>query len=369
MRKKKRLAAAFLLAAAILVLPSCGAPEETGEEQVPYEIAMVSDTKSIEDGAFNEAVWDGIEAFVEEDPVSYKHYMTTADTTKAYLKAIEEAEKGGAKIVIAAGSAFGNAIEKAQDKYPRLYFLLLDGQPCGEDASPAPCAKNTVSIQFAEEQAGYLAGYAAVKEGYRNLGFVGGKAQPPVQRFGAGYVQGADAAAEELGLSDVKIRYAYLDTFEEDESAEALAGQWYADGTEVIFSCAGAAGKSVMRAAESGGGAVIGADIDQSGESETVLVSAVKNIEAAVSDVLWGLYGDEEFAGGQSLLLEAKNSGIGLSMESSRMKRFGEAEYNEVFQKLSDGSVVVNKEEKKPPKKMSTKRVAVETVNISATER
>ena len=111
----------------------------------------------------------------------------------------------------------------------------------------------------------------------------------------------------------------------ESDKVEELAEDWYSDGTEVIFACAGAAGRSVMRAAEACGGNVIGADVDQSRESETVLVSAVKNIEAAVSDVLWEYYGDQEFAGGQSVLLDAENAGIGLSMESSRMKHFGKS--------------------------------------------
>lgn len=368
MKKQTKLAAVFLIIIAVMAFSACGAPEETGEEQVPYEIALISDTKSIEDGAFNEAVWDGIESFVEEDPVSYKHYMTTEDSTRAYLNAIEEASKGGARIVIAAGSAFSNAIERAQDQYPELHFLLLDGQPCEEDGTPSQCGDNTVSIQFSEEQAGYLAGYAAVKEGYRNLAFLGGKEQPPVQRFGYGYVQGAHAAAEELGASDLKVRYAYLDTFEESDKVEELAEDWYSDGTEVIFACAGAAGRSVMRAAEACGGNVIGADVDQSRESETVLVSAVKNIEAAVSDVLWEYYGDQEFAGGQSVLLDAENAGIGLSMESSRMKHFGKSEYEEVFQKLAKKTVVVKKDEVQNPEQMGTKRVEVQFVKELETD-
>ncbi len=343
MKKTIKLAAVFLMAAAFFTLVACGAPEETGEEQVPYEIAMISDTKSIEDGAFNEAVWNGIESFVEEEPVSYKYYMATEDSTKAYLTAIEEASEGGAKIVVAAGSVFGNAIEQAQEEYPEISFLLLDGEPCEKNGTSAACRKNTVSIMFAEEQAGYLAGYAAVKEGYRSLGFMGGKEQAPVQRFGYGYIQGADAAAEELGISDIRLRYAYLNSFEENDETEKLAKDWYSEGTEVIFACAGAAGKSVMQAAEQSGGKVIGSDTDQSGESDSVLVCAVKNIESAVSDVLWEYYGDQEFAGGQTILLDAENAGIGLSMENSRMKRFDKAEYDSIYQKLASGSVIVKK--------------------------
>ena len=55
-------------------------------------------------------------------------------------------------------------------------------------------------IAFKEEQCGYLAGYAAVKEGFTKLGFTGGGGgtNPACCRYGYGFVQGADAAAKEL---------------------------------------------------------------------------------------------------------------------------------------------------------------------------
>lgn len=361
MKIKRKLAVTMALMVLVL-LTACGAPEETGEEKVPYEIAMVSDTESIEDGAFNEAVWNGIESFVEEEPVSYKYYLATGDSERAYLTAIDEAAEGGAKIVIAAGSAFGNVVYQAQEKFSDTHFLLLDGQPLKEDGTAGKIGENTIGILFDEGQAGYLAGYAAVKEGYRSLAFLGGKEQPPIQRFGYGFVQGADAAASELEIADVKVRYAYSGTFEGTNIVQAMARDWYQKGTEVIFACAGAGGKAVMEAAEAEGGKVIGVDTDQSGESETVIFSAVKNIEPAVSDVLWEYYGDGEFAGGQLVLLDAENGGIGLSMETSRMKNFGNEEYRRVFQKLVEGTVKVKQNVPESVERFSTDRVTIQDV-------
>lgn len=60
---------------------------------------------------------------------------------------------------------------------------MIDGVPHDENNTYATAA-NMVSVVFAEEEAGYMAGYAAVKEGYTKLGFMGGQALPSVKRYG-----------------------------------------------------------------------------------------------------------------------------------------------------------------------------------------
>lgn len=356
--KKRRLLSAVCLAALMLAL-LCACGEKEQEEQVPYEIAMLSNTSSVEDGSFNQTVWQGIESFVEEEPVSYKSYMTTEDSTDAFLRTIEEAAEGGAKVVIAAGSTFAGAIYEAQEEYPDISFVLFDGEPASDASGETAVSKNTLAVLFAEEQAGFLAGYAAVKEGYRELGFLGGKELPSVQRFGYGFVQGAQQAAAGSGVR-VNIRYAYTGTFSRSPEVEKQASDWYGEGTEVIFACAGDAGKSVMKAAEQKDGKVIGVDTDQSGDSETVLLSAVKNLDESVSDILATYYGEHEFAGGQSIRLSAENAGIGLSMESSRMKNFTSREYDEILRELSEGKLQVKGDEVKSVLELETESVRIQ---------
>lgn len=357
----KKWLVVFMTIVLIASLSACG-EKKTEEKPVVYEIAMVTDTNNIEDGAFNETAWKGIEDFVNEHPVSYKSYLTTEDTSDAYMRAIDEAVDGGAKIVIAAGAGLGNAVYHAQERYPKVSFVILDGQPYGKTASDIKVAENTVAIMFAEEQAGYLAGYAAVKEGYQALGFMGGKPMPPVERFGYGFVQGADEAARESGVSNIKIKYCYSNTFNTDNEVEKVAKSWYSLGTDVIFSCAGGAGKSVMKAAEQTEGKVIGVDVDQSGESKTIIVSAVKNIGSAVNDILWEYYVDGEFEGGKTIVLAANNGGVGLSIDTCTMTRFGRSDYDGIFKKLADNKITIKRDGIKTIKDLETDRVKVEIV-------
>ncbi len=353
---------ALLITVALVFAAACS-PQGT-DRSVEYEIALIASAESVEDGSFNQAVWSGIESFVEEEPVSYKSYLATEDTTEAYLRVIEEAVKGGGKVIVTTGPTFGSAVKEAQEEYPEVSFLMVDGHPQEEDGSAAAVDNNTLPLLFAEEQAGYLAGYAAVKEGYRSLGFIGGKAYDSVQKFGYGFIQGADQAARETGVSGITLRYEYAETFEQDEQVQQLAADWYQRDTEVIFACAGGAGKSVMKAAEQAKRKVIGVDTDQSQESETVIISAVKNLNESVGDILSTYYGEGEFAGGQEVQLSAENGGIGLSMESSRMKNFTARDYDEMFRKLAQQQVSIKSEGIKDAKALETDRVAVELAEL-----
>ena len=122
--------------------------------------------------------------------------------------------------------------------------------------------ENVFCVTFKEEEAGYLAGYAAVKDGFTKLGFLGGMAVPAVIRYGYGYVQGADAAAQELG-TNVQMNYYYGGQFYGDEKITAKMDGWYDGGTEVVFACGGGIWTSAAEAADKHDGKLIGVDVDQ----------------------------------------------------------------------------------------------------------
>ncbi|MFR0812829.1 MAG: BMP family lipoprotein, partial [Enterocloster clostridioformis] len=237
-----------------------------------YELALVTDLGTIDDKSFNQGAWEGLKKYAEENSISYKYYQPQEGTTDSYLETIGLAIEGGAKLVVCPGFLFEEPIYMAQDKYPDVHFILLDGEPHDADYN-YKTNDNVMPILFQEDQAGFLAGYAAVKDGYTKLGFMGGMAVPAVIRFGYGFVQGAEFAAEEDAVTGLEIMYNYTGAFSATPEAQSMAASWYQNGTEVIFGCGGAVGNSVMAAAQEKNARVIGVDVDQSTESETVITS------------------------------------------------------------------------------------------------
>ncbi len=239
-------------------------------------------------------------------------------------------------MVVCPGFLFEQAVFKAQTTHPTVKFIILDGVPHSGDYK-AVIADNTYSIFYAEQQSGFLAGYAAVKEGYTKLGFMGGIAVPPVINFGYGFIQGADYAAAELGLAKdaLEIKYTYVGNFDASPENQTIASSWYNDGTEVIFGCGGGVGNSVMAAAESAKAKVIGVDVDQSAESETVITSAFKELGSSAYNAIKGYY-NNSFPGGKSEVLDITVDAVGLPMKTSRFEKFKQADYDAIYKKLVD---------------------------------
>lgn len=303
-----------------------------------YELALVTDLGTIDDKSFNQGAWEGMKKYAEENGISYKYYQPQEGTTDSYVETIGLAIEGGAKLVVCPGFLFEEPVYIVQDQYPEVSFILLDGEPHDADYNYAT-KENVMPILFQEDQAGYLAGYAAVKDGNTKLGFMGGMAVPAVIRYGYGFVQGADAAAEEMGV-DVEVMYNYTGAFAATPEAQAMAASWYQNGTEVVFGCGGAVGNSVMAAAEEAGAKVIGVDVDQSSESETVVTSAMKQLSVSVYDGVKAFY-DGSFPGGSTTVFTAANDGVGLPMDTSKFEAFAQADYDALYAKLSAGEIEI----------------------------
>jgi nucleoside-binding protein len=331
----------------VLSMVGCGAKADDGT----YEIALITDKGNIDDKSFNQGSWEGVKAYAEENKISHTYIKPEEASDAGYLAAIDLAVTGGAKVVVTPGFLFEVPIYEAQTKYPDVKFILLDGTPHTADYSTFETKGNVASVLYAEEQSGYLAGYAAVTDGMKNLGFMGGMAVPAVQAFGYGFLQGAEAAAADLGYADgeVKVTYHYTGNFEENDTNKATARTMYQEGVEVIFACGGSVGKSVMSAASESGTKVIGVDVDQRYDSETVITSATKGLAASVISVLDSIYNDgwANYAGKTSVF-NASNDGVGLPTAVigddkadafDRFTTFDKAAYDAIFAKLADGSV------------------------------
>jgi len=336
MKKVLSLMLALVLTST-LVLTGCSSKDEG------FEIALVTDKGNIDDKSFNQGAWEGVKAFAEDNNITHKYYKPEEASDSGYLAAIDLAVAGGAKVVVTPGFLFEVPVYEAQTKYPDVKFILLDGAPHTADYSTFETKSNVASVFYSEEQSGYLAGYAAIDDGYTSLGFMGGMAVPAVQAFGYGYLQGVEAAATDLGLADgsISMTYHYTGNFEENDTNKATAKTMYQEGTQVIFACGGSVGKSVMSAAAESDAKVIGVDVDQAGDSETVITSAMKGLSTSVTQVLDAIYNQDAWStfGGTSTYFNAAVDGVGLPADFSRFNSFSKADYDAIYASLADGSI------------------------------
>ena len=220
---KKKLISLVLAGAMLLGMAGCAEKpgciqkkEKKRTKEASTKLALITDVGTIDDKSFNQGSWEGLKKYADENDITCKYYKPSEKSDKACLTAIDLAVKGGAKVIVTPGFLFERPIFEAQTKYPDTKFVIIDAAPVEAPKKAPEIHDNVLSIFYAEEQAGYLAGYAAVEEGYRQLGFMGGISVPAVIRFGYGFVQGADAAAKDLGLAqgDINIKYTYVGNFD-----------------------------------------------------------------------------------------------------------------------------------------------------------
>ena len=310
-----------------------------------YEIAVVTDVGQLMDGGFNQGTWEGAKAYAEANGKTYKYYQpaNASDATdNDRVAAMRQAIKNGAKVVIAAGFLQAGAMETVAKESPEVKFIFVDGSVMG--------LKNVTAVVYKEEESGYMAGYAAVKEGYTKLGgtFGGGGSNPACNRFAYGYAQGANAAAKELNKTvEVKLSFQHGSSFSSSPELQAQMTKWYDAETQVIFSCGGSMLQSVKAAAElTENGKIIGVDVDQAKESDRVITSAVKGLAVSVQKIL-----GEYYAGEWDAKLADKASNLGAADDATglptaegswRMTTFTVDAYNTLFNEIKTGTRTVN---------------------------
>ena len=317
----KKFFALLLSLAMVLALVACGQKDPTPDTpdtpddpqtKVEYKVAMITDYGDITDQSFNQTTYEACKAFAEDNSIEFSYFRPAGDNTADRVAMIEKAVDEGFNVIVMPGYAFGGAIVEAAPEFPDVKFIALDvaagdlletavakaGEtydytPENWDLNKYVDMSNVYCAVYQEELCGYMAGYAAVKLGYKNLGFLGGMSVPAVVRYGYGFVQGVDAAAADLGLTDVKLNYIYGGQFFGDADITAVMDTWYQGGTEVVFACGGGIYTSAVDAAKKVNAKVIGVDVDQAGvianyagvDGMTV-TSAMKGLYPATYDTL-----------------------------------------------------------------------------------
>ena len=316
----KRKIMAMLLAAAMTgSLAGCGSTQDKNAadaSEQKMKVAMVTDSGDITDQSFNQMTYEACKAWGKENDIEFNYYKPQSDSDEARTASVDQAVADGANVIVLSGYVFAPTVIDESDLYPEVKFLALDvsaGDICekgigeGYDYNPDHYnvtdyynEDNVYCCTYQEELSGFMAGYAAVMLGYRHLGFLGGMSVPAVNRYGYGYVQGADAAAKELGITDeVQVEYVCGGQFYGDADITAYMDTWYrSKGVEVVFACGGGIYTSAAEAAVKTGGKVIGVDLDQSVtineyKDGLTVTSAMKGLQVTIDNVLDAILNDE----------------------------------------------------------------------------
>jgi len=327
-------------AVAEAVDPDTIADEMTSEDGT-YKLAFVTDVGQLKDKSFNQGTWNGVKAYAVANGMSYKYYQpangdqATDDDRYDAMKAACEA---GAEVVVCAGFMQGGALAKAAAEFADVKFVFIDGWQLG--------LKNVAPIAFAEEQSGYLAGYAVVKEGFTKIGFSGGGGgtNPACCRYGYGFAQGVSAAAKEMGINvELKYSWQYGASFSASPELQTMISGWYETGTEIVFACGGSMFASITAAASANDALVIGVDVDQSFQSDTVITSALKGLVSATEWAIAKNYnGEWDTVGDVATSLGANNDAVGLPTDTWALENYTVAEYEAQLAAIKDGSLVID---------------------------
>ena len=329
-------------------------------EAPAYKVAMITDYGDITDQSFNQTTYEGCKEFCEANGVDFKYYKPAGDSTAERVAMVDAAVADGYNVVVMPGYAFGETITQVADLYPDVKFIALDVSQ--GDLGDYQIPENVTCAVYQEELCGYMAGYAAVKLGYTKLGFLGGMAVPAVVRYGYGFVQGADAAATELG-ADVTLNYVYGNQFSGDADITAYMDTWYANGTEVVFACGGGIYNSAAEAAAKVGGKVIGVDVDQAAiidayaEGMTV-TSAMKGLAPTVKAILgelilndnWAQYAGQINTLGLVSGTDVEANYVQIPYESTQWSdTFTKDDYAALVAAMFDGTITVSNDTETEP--------------------
>lgn len=333
----KKVIASCIVICIVFVLMACSG------KVTRSDIALVTDVGQLMDAGFNQGTWEGIKEFAISKNKTYNYYQPKNDgsiTDEDRVRAMEEAVRDGAKIIIVPGYSQAAAIEVVASKYPDVKFVFVDGWALG--------LFNVTAINYKEEESGYMAGYAAVMDGYRKIGgtFGGGGTNPACNRFCYGYIQGAADAAKEINeIVEIKYSYKYGEEFQASEKLEKQIEKWYEAGTEVVFSCGGSMFYSVKRASEKTKKAkIIGVDVDQAILSTRVITSAVKKLSVSVQKILSQYYNDEwdNKLSNRVVNLGANDDATGIPYDTSKFKKFSRAQYVNLYNGIKEGKIKID---------------------------
>lgn len=320
-----------------------GEPEDALQDRGALIAFAAGSAYGLDNGP-DAAVWRGVQTFAATFGYAAQSFVTQDETPEACAAVLREAAESGAELVVCRGDAMAGALFEMQRSYPTVSYLLLEGEPHSEDYASYETTINTHCVLFAVEQAGYLAGYAAVREGYTALGFVGADSMPETVRYCTGMMQGAEAAAEREG-QQVRLEVWLVGSGAADDAVTARMSSWYADGVQLIVPAGGRLVESCIAAAQASGGRVLNAGWDAAALDPSVLSSTLLNYSVVTQRKLYdfftaGNWGDQA---SRTERLDASAAAISLPLTGWPFSRFTREDYTELYTGLYDGTLRVER--------------------------
>ena len=252
------------------------------------KIGLAFDVGGRGDASFNDAAAAGTDKAKSDLGVTTVSESTASasEAESAKQQRLDQMASSGLNPIVAVGFAYADSVKAVAAKYPDTKFAIVD-----DDSITLP---NVTSLVFAEEQGSFLAGVAAAYKSKKcHIGFVGGVNTPLIQKFEAGFLQGAKTVSSKIKIEDEYLTPAGdFSGFQDPPKGNAKAAAEIAKGADVIYHAAGASGKGVFDAAKAGNALAIGVDSDQynqktvEADKDVIITSMLKRVDVAVFDYI-----------------------------------------------------------------------------------
>lgn len=313
-----------MVVAMVFTITACETADEKQNEVIEQKplVVVVTDEGGIGDYSFNDSVLSALEEAKKEYKIDIR--CVEAETSKTYEEHIQEAVYEDAAIVIAAGSHMGEAVKKVAKENPENNFGIVDSKVSG---------KNILSISFADNESGFLAGYAAGKTSKTgHVGMIAGEKRETIDLYRDGFKAGL-----KMANPNAEFTIKYAGTFLDSEKGYELASDMIENNNvDVIFHAAGATGRGIIKACKENDIWVIGTDKDQSSlASDNVLCSATKNMEEGISEMIEMALGRGGFKGGHKLFT-IHDDGVELSDNAGNLSDQLKNEIEDLEDKIND---------------------------------
>lgn len=339
------------------------ASSATTTEGAALKIAIVSSPSGVDDGSFNQDIYNGVLKFIEENPDSTVNPIREeSGDTAAAVQAVADVV-ADYDVIVCCGFQFAGIGDLAKEN-PDTKFVLIDSWPTvgGTEVKEDEVIENVYAAYYAEQESGFYAGLAAaLSTESGKVAVVNGIAYPSNVNYQYGFESGVKYANETEGLNVEVVElpsYAgqdvtganvggnYVGNFSDEATGKVVANTLIKEGVDIIFVAAGGSGNGVFTAAkEAEGVKVIGCDVDQyddgaNGDTNVVLTSGLKVMHDTVYNVL-NTIKDNSFKGA-NVTLKADTNSTGYVSEEGRCQLTAEAiaKIDAAQAKLQAGEIV-----------------------------